>query len=84
MAEEIGIAKHAPKTLVKTQWNYKSLKCPPPEAPEHGKWVVSIYRGLIPAKNIKQRDFAIAGAFVSILALILQPFMVQLKSSISL
>ncbi|KAF8801867.1 FAD/NAD(P)-binding domain-containing protein [Phlegmacium glaucopus] len=65
MAEEIGIAKHSPKTHVKTKWNYKSLKHRPTEAPEHGRdnWVLSIYRGLVPAKNIEKRDFAIAGAF---------------------
>ena len=66
MAEEIGIAKHAPKTKVKTKWNYESLKYDrPPEAPEIGNWVTSIYRGLVPAKNIEKRDFAIAGASVS-------------------
>ena len=65
MAEEIGIEKHAPKTIVKPKWNYESLKHAPPEAPGHGKWVLSIYRGLVPAKNIEKRDFAIAGAFVS-------------------
>jgi hypothetical protein len=66
MAEEIGIAKHAPKTHVKTKWNYETLKDRPPEDPEAGRWVTSIYRGLVPAKNIEKRDFAIAGAFVSI------------------
>ena len=70
MVEEIGIAKHAQKTNVKMQWNYKSLKNPPPEAPEHGNWVTSIYRGLVPAKNIEKRDFAIAGAVVSLYFLI--------------
>lgn len=65
MADEIGIAKHAPKTNIKTRWNYESLKYPPPEATGHGDWVTSIYRGLVPAKNIEKRDFAIAGAFVS-------------------
>ena len=65
MAEEIGIAKHAPKTNVKMKWNYESLKYRPPEAPEYGNWVTSIYRGIVPAKNIEKRDFAIAGAFVS-------------------
>jgi len=67
MAEEIGIAKHAPQTIVKKQWNYESLKNRPPEAPEYktDNWVLSIYRGLVPAKNIEKRDFAIAGAFVS-------------------
>ena len=65
MADEIGIAKHTPKTYTKTQWNYKSLKYAPPEASGYENWVTSIYRGLVPAKNIERRDFAIAGAFVS-------------------
>jgi hypothetical protein len=35
-----------------------------PAANPDNEWVTSIYRGLIPAKNIEKRDFAIAGAQV--------------------
>ena len=63
MAEEIGIGRHAAQTEVKTKWVYKTLANAPAINPENG-WVTSIYRGLIPAKNIEKRDFAIAGATV--------------------
>ena len=45
-------------------WNYTTLQDPPAFNPQNKLWVTSIYRGLIPAKNIEQRDFAIAGALV--------------------
>ena len=64
MAEEIGINRHAPQTEVKMKWNYNSLKNAPTIKPENEKWVTTIYRGLIPAKNIEKRDLAIAGATV--------------------
>lgn len=64
MADEIGINKHAPSTTVKDIWDYPSLNGAPAAHPENEKWVSSIYRGLVPAKNILRRDFAIAGALV--------------------
>ena len=63
MAKEIGINRHAPQSEVKTKWDYKTLANAPAPNPEN-EWVTSIYRGLIPAKNIEKRDFAIAGATV--------------------
>ncbi|KAF8962754.1 hypothetical protein BDZ97DRAFT_2020666 [Flammula alnicola] len=65
MREEIGLNKHAPQADVKKVWKYKSLKYAPELNPENEKWVTSIYRGIIPAKNIERRDFAIAGASYS-------------------
>ncbi|KAJ3512120.1 hypothetical protein NLJ89_g3707 [Agrocybe chaxingu] len=63
MAEELGINRHAPHTTVTATWdNYKSLKNPPVLKPENKEWTTSIYRGIVPAKNIERRDFAIAGA----------------------
>ncbi|KIM34709.1 hypothetical protein M413DRAFT_20887 [Hebeloma cylindrosporum] len=61
-AEDIGINRHEPTTKLSTAWNYTTLKDPPALKPENKLWVTSIYRGLIPAKNIERRDFAIAGA----------------------
>ncbi|KAF9444652.1 FAD/NAD(P)-binding domain-containing protein [Macrolepiota fuliginosa MF-IS2] len=61
-AEELGINKHAPTTDVTDVWDYPSLSGAPPLHPDSKKWVASIYRGLVPAKNILRRDFAIAGA----------------------
>jgi hypothetical protein len=64
VAKEIGMDRHPPTTELKTSWNYTTLKDPPPLKPENKDWVTSIYRGIIPAKNIERRDFAIAGAIV--------------------
>jgi dimethylaniline monooxygenase (N-oxide forming) len=65
VAEEIGINKHAPSTkFFETKFEHKTLQGAPALKPENGKWVTSIYRGIIPAKNIEKHDFAIAGATV--------------------
>jgi hypothetical protein len=64
VAQEIGIDRHAPQAEVKAEWNYKTLQNAPVPKSNNEKWVTSIYRGLIPAKNIEKRDFAIAGATV--------------------
>ena len=63
VAQEIGISSYASQTEVETKWDYKTLANAPAPSPEN-EWVTSIYRGLIPAKNIDKRDFAIAGATV--------------------
>jgi hypothetical protein len=63
MAQELGIGRHKPHTqAAMTHWEYKSMTDPPPLAPDNCEWVTSVYRGLVPAKNILHRDFAIAGA----------------------
>ncbi|KAK0441063.1 FAD/NAD-P-binding domain-containing protein [Armillaria borealis] len=59
---ELGIQRHAPDQLVKDEWNYASLANPPSAHPENEQWASSIYRGIVPAKNILRRDFAINGA----------------------
>ncbi|KAF8802217.1 FAD/NAD(P)-binding domain-containing protein [Phlegmacium glaucopus] len=65
VAEEIGIDRHAPQTKVQVKWDYKTLENAPALRPENEKWVTSVYRGIVPAKNIEKRDFAIAGAMFS-------------------
>lgn len=65
MARELGIGRHEPQTKVSGEWNYTSLSDPPAINPENHSWVTTIYRGLVPAKNIMERDFAVAGALVS-------------------
>ena len=65
MAEELGIARHTPTCHFEHEWEYASLANAPPQPPEQSKWATSIHRGLVPAKNIDRRDFAIAGALVS-------------------
>ncbi|GLB35449.1 putative pyridine nucleotide-disulphide oxidoreductase [Lyophyllum shimeji] len=61
-AEEIGIGRHPPLTKVADTWNYTSLANPPSSHPDNEQWASSIYRGLVPAKNLEKRDFAINGA----------------------
>jgi len=64
--EEIGFAKHTPTRPIKDEWGYKSLYDvhKPKPHPENENWATSIYRGIVPAKNLFHRDFAIAGALV--------------------
>lgn len=63
-ATELGIYRHPPSTKVTNTWNYTSLAHPPPSHPDSEQWSSSIYRGLVPAKNLSRRDFAINGALV--------------------
>ncbi|KAF8061622.1 FAD/NAD-P-binding domain-containing protein [Lyophyllum atratum] len=60
--EALGIGRHPPLTKVVDTWNYTSLANPPSSHPDNEQWASSIYRGLVPAKNLDQRDFAINGA----------------------
>ena len=43
-------------------WTYTTLQNPPPL--EAKLWSSTIYRGIVPAKNIHRRDFAVNGAVV--------------------
>ncbi|KAG9308599.1 FAD/NAD(P)-binding domain-containing protein [Chiua virens] len=61
--EELGIGRHPPSGADNDEWaHYKTLASPPPTPPQKDQWAPSIYRGLVPAKNITKRDFAISGA----------------------
>ncbi|KAH7908576.1 FAD/NAD-P-binding domain-containing protein [Hygrophoropsis aurantiaca] len=61
-ANALGINRH-PLSDKQTSytWDYPSLRNPPSTRPGE-QWASSIYRGLVPAKNISRRDFAINGA----------------------
>ncbi|KAF9268375.1 FAD/NAD-P-binding domain-containing protein [Marasmius fiardii PR-910] len=67
-AEEIGINRHPPdprdlyNRSADEEWPYTSLVDPPPTHSQADQWTSSIYRGIVPAKNILKRDFAINGA----------------------
>ncbi|KAG6861662.1 hypothetical protein C0995_013664 [Termitomyces sp. Mi166 len=61
-ATELGISRHVPFTNTPHNWDYTSLASPPVSHPNKEQWSSSIYRGLVPAKNISKRDFAINGA----------------------
>jgi hypothetical protein len=48
------------------EWaHYKTLADPPPHRGDSPKWSPPLYRGIVPAKNILRRDFAINGAVAS-------------------
>ncbi|KAF9012085.1 FAD/NAD-P-binding domain-containing protein [Hymenopellis radicata] len=62
-AEDLGITRHPPrKAPVANEWNYASLADPPPAHPQQEQWAASIYRGIVPAKGVLRKDFAINGA----------------------
>lgn len=71
--EDIGLASGPVEDHTLDDWDhYTSLRDPPAPRGKHGEPGAneshspsSIYRGLVPAKNILKRDFAVNGAFVS-------------------
>ncbi|KAJ7158255.1 FAD/NAD-P-binding domain-containing protein [Mycena crocata] len=69
-ADSVGIKRNAPGSHfpVKSQgdFDYCSLATPPPSRPESVQWSSSIYNGIVPAKNISHRDFAINGAVFAV------------------
>ncbi|KAF8976417.1 hypothetical protein BDQ17DRAFT_1551203 [Cyathus striatus] len=64
-ASELGIETHPPTIEVSDDWNYASLANPPTVRVENELWASSIYRGIVPAKSIARRDFAVNGAMFS-------------------
>ncbi|KAI0677688.1 FAD/NAD-P-binding domain-containing protein [Trametes maxima] len=64
--EELGLNPYlATNTRAIHQWDYTTLKDAPPLHPDAQRWSSSLYRGLVPARNIANRDFAVNGACVS-------------------
>lgn len=63
--EGLGMGGKPPSQDVDEWRHYKTLASPPSAHPQSVPWASSIYRGLVPAKNILKRDFAINGAVVS-------------------
>ena len=43
-------------------WNYASMNGPPEGRPAAAQQASSMYRALVPAKNIQNRDFAVNGS----------------------
>ncbi|KAJ7644895.1 FAD/NAD-P-binding domain-containing protein [Roridomyces roridus] len=67
-ANELGLYRHMPAHEWEEDWkDYKTLANPPPMHPENTNcnWSSSIYKGIIPARNLSRRDFAINGAVLS-------------------
>lgn len=66
-AKELGIGRHPPLADAEEHvWDYTSFRDPPAPHPSSEEWVSSIYRGIVPARNITRRDFAINGAYFTI------------------
>lgn len=63
--EQLGLGRHPPdpESMMKYRWDYTSLANPPVMS-GGTSWAASIYRGLVPAKSILNRDFAVIGAMV--------------------
>jgi dimethylaniline monooxygenase (N-oxide forming) len=61
--EQLGLGRHRPDLQAKYRWDYVSL-ANPPDIQGEPPWSASIYRGLVPAKNILNHDFAVNGAMV--------------------
>ena len=55
--------KLPPNRGYEDEWPYTTLECPPKTRPAQES--SSIYRGLVPAKNIMRRDLAVNGAVVT-------------------
>ncbi|TFK19523.1 FAD/NAD(P)-binding domain-containing protein [Coprinopsis marcescibilis] len=66
MVEELGLASYKSKEDLKDRWNYATLRDGPVPHPDRDSWTTSIYRGIVPAKNILHKDFALAGALCTI------------------
>jgi hypothetical protein len=61
--EQLGLGRHLPESGMTHHWDYVTL-ANPPVVPGGAPLAASIYRGLVPAKNILNRDFAVNGAMV--------------------
>ncbi|KAI9442792.1 FAD/NAD-P-binding domain-containing protein [Lactarius psammicola] len=64
--EYLGLGRRPPEYEPRTKdhWDYTSL-ANPPAIPGDTPWAAPIYRGLVPAKSVLNRDFAINGATLS-------------------
>ena len=74
--EALGLGCHAPHPASNYyKWDYPTLDYhTPPLHPASKLTTAAIYRGIVPAKNILRRNFAINGAIVSKQPLILRAF----------
>ncbi|KAH9854923.1 FAD/NAD-P-binding domain-containing protein [Lenzites betulinus] len=63
--EALGVSPHPANRDSSHVWNYKTLANPPPLHPDTEAWSSSILRGIVPAKNIANRDFAVNGACIA-------------------
>ena len=71
--EELGLKPRLADHNRSYYWDYQSLRDSPPLNPDAKRWSSSMYRGIVPAKNIQRRDFAVNGAIVRLRRLRLHP-----------
>ncbi|KAM5542339.1 hypothetical protein V8D89_003798 [Ganoderma adspersum] len=64
-AEELGLNPRPADSSASYAWDYRTLRDAPPLNPDAKRFSSSIYRGIVPAKNILRRDFAANGAVFS-------------------
>lgn len=65
---DVGLEKHTipDGSEYEQEWNYATLADPPPSLHSgESEKMALLYRGIVPAKHIAQRDLAVAGAIVS-------------------
>ncbi|TFK38927.1 FAD/NAD-P-binding domain-containing protein [Crucibulum laeve] len=61
--KEVGLDKVPPQAAVSDTWDhYLTLRNRPTPHSGEDAWSTAIYRGIVPAKNIHKRDFAVNGA----------------------
>ncbi|KAJ7158509.1 FAD/NAD-P-binding domain-containing protein [Mycena filopes] len=65
-AAEIGLYRHRSAPRADEWTSYKTLANPPPPHPKNENWSSSVYKAMVPTKNILRRDFAINGAMFSV------------------
>ncbi|KAJ7679052.1 FAD/NAD-P-binding domain-containing protein [Mycena polygramma] len=64
-AAELGLYRHHSANQVDEWKHYTTLANPPDAHPDNTNWSSSIYKGIVPTKNIPRKDFAINGAVFS-------------------
>ncbi|KAH9853083.1 FAD/NAD-P-binding domain-containing protein [Lenzites betulinus] len=63
--DALGLSPHPTDRQSSHVWNYKTLSDSPPIHPDAKAWSSSLIRGIVPAKNIANRDFAVNGNCVA-------------------
>ncbi|KAL7282731.1 LOW QUALITY PROTEIN: hypothetical protein ACG7TL_004205 [Trametes sanguinea] len=63
--EEVGLNAQPANPRSSHRWSYSTLSNPPPLHPDAKRWSSTVYRGIVPAKNIMKRNLAVNGTGIS-------------------
>ncbi|KAI9057640.1 FAD/NAD-P-binding domain-containing protein [Trametes sanguinea] len=63
--DEVGLSAQPANPQSSHRWDYASLSNPPPLHPDAKRWSSTVYRGIVPAKNIMKRNLAVNGTGIS-------------------